>query len=237
MGGEVKILSAEELATRTRVETTRNNTDQKLDLLVTQINGMGKEWERMSGWGCKMTQAYWDGLKVNLQMQNLLRIISELQGQVLFARTIVTKMGHLLTDALFFLTKAPLPATLLPPPEISDIVSNMEQTRWFSAISKCELFAYYELEIVKIAEITSKGLHIELEIPFHHTYAKYQVYRNVAIPQPLNSGKAATVYNFQKEYFVVSPLVKCHGTGRLLFWKNLFALTRSAKISCLSRLF
>ena len=34
----------------------------------------------MSGWGCRITQAYRDGLKVNLQIENLLRIISELQG-------------------------------------------------------------------------------------------------------------------------------------------------------------
>ena len=65
--------------------------------------------------------------------------------------------------------------------------------------------AYYEFELVKNAEITSEGLHFELEIPFHYTYANYQVYRTVAIPQPLNSGKTATVYDFQKEYFDVSP--------------------------------
>ena len=65
-GSSVKILSAEELATRTRVETIRNNTDRNLELLVTQINNMGNKWERMSGWGCRITQAYRDGLKVNL---------------------------------------------------------------------------------------------------------------------------------------------------------------------------
>ena len=42
-GGAVKNLSAEELATCTRVETIRNNTDRNLDLLVTQINEMGKK--------------------------------------------------------------------------------------------------------------------------------------------------------------------------------------------------
>ena len=125
----------------------------------------------------------------------------------------------------------------------------MEQTGWFPAISRSEMTAYYEIELVKKAEITSKGLHIELEIPFHYTYAKYQVYRTVAIPQPLNSGKTATVYDFQKDYFFVSPrqeffgvldrseLVKCHDTDRLRFCKNSFAPTRSAKSSCLSRLF
>ena len=41
-GSAVKILSAEELAMRTRVETIRNNTDRNLELLVTQINEMGK---------------------------------------------------------------------------------------------------------------------------------------------------------------------------------------------------
>ena len=248
-GGAVKILSAEELATRTRVETIRNNTDRNLDLLVTQNNEMGKEWGRMSGWGCKITQAYRDGLKVTLQIENLLGIISELQGQVLFARAIVTNLGYVLSDALVSLTEGLIPASLLPPPQIRDIVSKMEQTGWFPAISKSEMSAYYEFELVKSAQITSQGLHIELEIPFHHTYAKYQVYRTVAIPQPLNSGKTATVYDFQKEYFVVSPrqeffgeldrseLVKCHGTDRLRFCKNPFALTRSAKSSCLSSLF
>ena len=89
-------------------------------------------------------------------------------------------------------------------PQIRDVVSKMEQTGWFPAISKSEMSAYYEFELVKSAEITSQGLHIELEIPFHHTYAKYQVYWTVAIPQPLNSGKTATVDDFQKEYFVIS---------------------------------
>ena len=248
-GGAVKILSAEELATQTRVETIRNNTDRNLDLLVNQINEMGKEWERMSGWGCKITQAYRDGLNVNLQIENLLRIISELQGQVLFARAIVTNLGYVLSDALVSLTKGLLPASLLPTPQIRDIVSKMEQTGWFPAISKSEMSAYYEFKLVKSAEITSKGLHIELEIPFPHTYAKYQVYRTVAIPQSLNSRKTATVYDFQKEYFVVSPrqeffgeldrseLVNCHGTDSLRFCKIPFALTRSAKNSCLSSLF
>ena len=203
----------------------------------------------MSGWGCKITQAYRGGLKVSLQIENLLRIISELQEQVPFARAIVTNLGYVLSDALVSLTKGLIPASLLPPPQIRDIVSKMEQTGWFPAISKSEMSAYYEFELVKSAEITSQGLHIELEIPFHHTYAKYQVYRTVAIPQPLNSGRTATVYNFQKEYFVVSPrqeffgeldrseLVKCRGTDRLRFCKNPFALTRSAKSSCVSSLF
>ena len=128
-------------------------------------------------------------------------------------------------------------------------MSKMEQTEWFPTISKSEMSAYYEFELVKRAEVTSKGLHIELEIPFHYTYAKYQAYRTVAIPQSLNTGKTATVHDFQKEYFVLSPpqeffgeldrseLVKCHGTDRLRFCKNPFALTRSAKSSCLSSLF
>ena len=248
-GGAVKFLSAEELATRTRVETIRNNTDRDLDLLVTQINEMGKEWERMSGCGCKITQAYRDGLKVNLQIENLLRIISELQGQVLLARAIVTNLGYVLSDALVSLTKGLLPASLLPTPQIRDIVSKSEQTGWFPAISKSEMSAYYEFELVKSAKITSKGLHIELENPFPYTYAKYQVYRTVAIPQSLNSRKTATVYDFQKKYFVVSPrqeffgeldrseLVNSHGTDSLRFCKNPFALTRSAKSSCLSSLF
>ena len=42
-GRAVKFLSAEELATCTRVETISNNADQNLDLLVTQINEMGKK--------------------------------------------------------------------------------------------------------------------------------------------------------------------------------------------------
>ena len=51
MGDAFKTLSDEEIATRTRVGTFRNNTDRNLDLLVTQINEMEKKWERMSIWG------------------------------------------------------------------------------------------------------------------------------------------------------------------------------------------
>ena len=130
-GCAVNILSVEELATRTRVETISNNTDRKLELLVTQINEIGKKWEGMSGWGCKITQAYRDGLKVNLQIENLLRIISEQLRQVLFARASVANLVYVLSDALISLTKGLLPASLLPPPQIRDIVSKMEQTGWF----------------------------------------------------------------------------------------------------------
>ena len=57
-GGAIKILSDEELTTRTRVENISNNTDSNLNLLVFQINEMVKELEHMSDWGCKITQAY-----------------------------------------------------------------------------------------------------------------------------------------------------------------------------------
>ena len=144
MGGAIKILSAEELATRSRVKTIRNNTGRNLDLLLTQINKMRKEWERMSCWGCKITETCRDGLKVNLQIENLLRIMCELQRQVLVARAIVTNLGYVLSDALISLTKGLLPASLLPPPQIRDIVSKMEQTGWFPAISKSKMSAYYE---------------------------------------------------------------------------------------------
>ena len=199
--------------------------------------------------GVQITQAYRDGLEINLQIENLLRIIPELRGQVLFARAIVTNVGYVLSDALFSLTKGLLTASLLPPPQIRDIVSKIEQTGWFPPISKSEMSEYYELELVKSAEITSKVITIELEIQFHHTYAEYQVYRTVAIPQPLNSRKTATVYGFNKVYFFVSPrqdffgeldrsdLVKCHGTDGLRFCKNPFSLTRSAKSPCLRSLF
>ena len=109
-GGAVEILSAEELAMRIRVKTDRNNTDINLDLLVTQIKEMWKEWKRMIGWRCKITQACRDGLTVNLQIENLLRIITEFQGQVLFARAIVTNLGYVLSVALVSLTKRLLPA-------------------------------------------------------------------------------------------------------------------------------
>ena len=103
-------LSAEELATRTIVDTIRNNTDRNQDLLVTQINEMSKDWERMSSWVCKINQACGDGLKVNLQIKNLLKIIFELQEQVLFARAIVTNLGYVLGDALVSLSRGILPS-------------------------------------------------------------------------------------------------------------------------------
>ena len=242
-GGAVKILSAEELATRTRVETIGNNTDRNLDLLVTQINEMGKEWERMSGWGCKITQAYRDGLKVNLHFKNLLRIISELHGQVLFARAIVINLGYVLSDALVSLTKGLLPASLIPPPQIRDIVSKIEQTGWFPAISKSKISAYYEFELSKSAKITSKGLHIELEISFHYTYASLSDCGGSTTTEQrkeCNSLRFSERVSPRQEFFGEldrSELVKSHGTDRLRFFKNPFSLTRSAKSSFLSSLF
>ena len=65
----------------------------------------------------------------------------------------------------------------------------------------------------KKAEITSKWLHFEFEILLYYTYTKYQVYRKVAIPRPLIAENTATVYDFQKDYFVVSPRQEFFETG------------------------
>ena len=62
-----------------------------------------------------------------------------------------------------------------------------------------EMSTYYGFEVVTSAEKLSKGLNIELEIPFHYTYAKQQVYRTVAISRSLSSGMKRTFYNFAKE--------------------------------------
>ena len=100
------------------------------------MNENGKEWERMSIWRCKITQASRDGLKVNLQMENLLGLKSEIQGQVFFARAIVTNLGYVISDALDSLTKVLLSTSVLPPPQVRDIVSKMEQTGWFPCKAK-----------------------------------------------------------------------------------------------------
>ena len=63
-GSAVKILSAEELTTGTRVETIRNNTNRNLDLLATQINEMGK----------KMETYEWLGIQNNSSVSRLAEI-------------------------------------------------------------------------------------------------------------------------------------------------------------------
>ena len=139
MGNAVKIRVLRSSQCATRVATIRNNTNRNLHLLDTQINEMGEKRERRSGWGCKITQAYRDGLKVNLNVKNLQRIVSELQGQVLFVRPIVTNLGYVLSGALVSLTKGLIPVRFLTPPQIRDNVSKLEQTGWLTAISKSEM--------------------------------------------------------------------------------------------------
>ena len=67
--------------------------------------------EEHESWRCKTTQGCQDRLKVKLKIENLLRIVSKLQGQFLFARAIVTNLEYDLSDALFSLTKGLLPAS------------------------------------------------------------------------------------------------------------------------------
>ena len=95
---------------------------------------------------------------------------------------------------------------------VLDIVSKIEQTGWFPAICG-EVSVYYEFELEKKAEITFKWLHFEFEILLYYTYTKYQVYRKVAIPGPPITENTATVYDFQKDFFVVSPRQECFETG------------------------
>ena len=248
-GKAVRVLSGEELATRTRVETVKNVTDRNMDLLVERVNDMAGDWEVMRREGCRISLSYRYGLSTNLKIENLLQVMSELHSQVLFSRAVVTNLGYVLSDALVSLTKGLIPATLLPPPKIKELVMKLEETGWYPTIGTGEMSAYYEFDLVKNAQVTEKGLHIELEVPFHHTYARYQVYRTVAIPHPIGNGTTATLYEFTKEYLVVSPrreffgeldrseLVKCHGTDRLRFCRNPFALTRTAESTCLGSLF
>ena len=56
-----------------------------------------------------------------------------------------------------------------------------------------EMPTHYGFEVVKSAEFLSKGLHIELKVPFHYAYAKQQAYRTVAISLPLNSRMTPTL--------------------------------------------
>ena len=82
------------------------------------------------------------------------------------------------------------------------------------AISKSKMYACYGSELLKSAELTCIGLHIELEIPFYNTYAKYQSDRTVAIPRPLSSGKNPSI---SRKNTLSCP----HGRSSLRNWIDL----------------
>ena len=75
--------------------------------------------------------------------------------QVLFARARAPDLGYVISIALVSLTKCLMSASLLPSPQFWDIVSKIEQTGWFPAICG-EVSIFYEFELEKKAEITSK---------------------------------------------------------------------------------
>ena len=54
----------------TQSENFKSKTDRNSDSLATRIHEIGKELELMGHWGCKITQANQDCLKVNLRMEN-----------------------------------------------------------------------------------------------------------------------------------------------------------------------
>ena len=114
----------------------------------------------------------------------------------------MTDLGYDFSDALFSLTKELLQASLPSPPQISNILSKMTQTGWFTANSKSEMSAH----------ITNSKLH---KVPKQHpkdsiwntklrliTPTQNTKCIGLAIPQPLSSGKTATVKDFQKECVV-----------------------------------
>ena len=105
---------------------------------------------------------------------------------------------YVLNDALNSLAHGYIPATLVPPEYLIEILRSIRHDGLMEAIPKDQITAYYGFELVRSTYISKEGLHILVEIPLHRTNGLHRVYKATAIPQPIGGGTTATTYQFQK---------------------------------------
>ena len=112
--------------------------------------------------------------------------------------------GYVLDHALGSLAQGHIPATLIPPEVLLQVLDGLQLDTQKEAIPRHDLMTYYGFELVESTIVTHNSLNILLNIPVHHTNGFHRVYRAVPIPQPIANGSTATKYRFDKNYLLIS---------------------------------
>ena len=114
--------------------------------------------------------------------------------------------GYILDDALSSLARGYIPATIVPPKILRQVLNGLKFDRMQEAIPR----------------------NVLINVPVHHTNGFHNVYRAVPVPQPIEDGSKATRYSFSRSYLLIPErkdkyaevteeklISQCSGSNRL----------------------
>ena len=178
---------------------------------------------------------------------NHTKLFDTLLTELLDYQVVLHNFGNILDDALASLTKGFIPATLVPPEALLNLLNNIRVDGMQEAIPRAELSAYYGFELVQNVVMTESTINVLINMPMHCAGGLYLVYKAVLIPQPIVEGTTVTRYVFKQNQFLQSERkdsfaeateqelsTHCQATSRLILGLLTVAVLRSCKSSCLA---
>ena len=186
----------------------------------------------------------------NVEMTNFTQTMLALRAELAAFKVGLHNFGYILDDALSSLARGYIPATLVPPKVLRQVLNGLKLDRMQEAIPRSDLMTYYGFELVESTVLTETAVNVLINVPVHHTNGFHKVYREVPVPQPIEDGSTATRYSFSRSYLLISErkdnfaevteeklISHCSGSNRLKLCLKPFSMSRSGESTCLSSLF
>ena len=181
---------------------------------------------------------------------NFTTLIQSWKSEMVAYKVGLYNFGNVLDDALNSLANGRLPATLVQPEQLLKMLEGLQLRDVHESIPRKDFLTYYNFELVSATVLTENGLNIQLNIPVHHTDGYHDVYRAIAVPQPIDDRPTATRYKLDRTVLLVSRRKDsfaeisegvlhshCRGSSRFRLCMKPFATSRSSASTCLSSLF
>ena len=183
-------------------------------------------------------------------MTNFTQTMLALRAELAAFKVGLHNFGYILDDALSRLARGYIPATLVPPKVLRQVLNGRKLDRMQEAITRSDLMTYYGFELVESIVLIETAVNVLINVPVHHTNGFHKVYRAVPVPQPIEDGSTATRYSFSRSYIMISQrkdnfaevteeklISHCSGSNRLKLCLKPFSMSRSGESTCLSSLF
>ena len=180
-------------------------------------------------------------MKFSNIVANHSQTLATIRAELIAYKMAVHNYGYILDDALSALARGFVPATLVPPEVMTDILDGIHLDKMQEAIHRTELMTYYAFELVQSTVITETGINVLVNVPVYHTMGLHEVYRAISVPQTTDGGTRATQYRFSRTHLLVSErpdnfaevsgdiiAAYCSGSNRLKLCLRPFAMSRSS---------
>ena len=112
---------------------------------------------------------YSHAVKFSKVVANHSQTLGTIPAELIAYKMAVHNYGYILDDTLSALARGFVPATLVPPEVLTDILDGIHLDKMQEAIPRAELMTYYAFELVQSTVITETGINVLVNIPVHHT--------------------------------------------------------------------